>query len=61
MSSLVETKAAAFDRIVNVYRELNRQADFYSKNWVLLAEAIETETRRVDGLQGQQAEGDLTD
>ena len=42
-------KAEAFDRIISHYRNLQNEAGFYSKNWVELADAIETELKKLSG------------
>ena len=42
---LLEQKARALDRILNLYLELRHSA-FYSRNWVELAELLEEEAAR---------------
>ena len=49
---LLEQKAQALDRILNLYLELQHSA-FYSRNWVDLAELLEEEVARL-----AQAEAD---
>ncbi len=44
----LELKAAAYDRILEKYLELQENADFYSKNWVELSQRIEQEKARLD-------------
>lgn len=43
---LLEQKAQALDRILNLYLELQHSA-FYSRNWVELAELMEEEAARL--------------
>ncbi len=43
---LLEKKAEALDRILNLYLELQHSA-FYSRNWVELAELMEEEAARL--------------
>ena len=43
---LLEQKARALDRILNLYLELQHSA-FYSRNWVELAELMEEEAARL--------------
>ncbi len=43
---LLEQKAKALDRILNLYLELQHSA-FYSRNWVELAELMEEEAARL--------------
>ena len=43
---LLEKKAQALDRILNLYLELQHSA-FYSRNWVELAELMEEEAARL--------------
>lgn len=43
---LLEKKAQALDRIMNLYLELQHSA-FYSRNWVELAELMEEEAARL--------------
>ncbi|MDE2925633.1 MAG: hypothetical protein OXT71_04460 [Acidobacteriota bacterium] len=43
---LLEKKAQALDRILNLYLELQHSA-FYSRNWVELAELMEEEADRL--------------
>ena len=49
---ILERKARALDRILNLYLELQHSA-FYSRNWVELAELMEEEVARI-----AQAEAD---
>ena len=42
---LLEQKAQALDRILNLYLEL-QHSGFYSRNWVELAELMEEEAAR---------------
>ena len=43
---LLEKKAQALDRILNLYLELQHSA-FYSRNWVELAELMDEEAARL--------------
>lgn len=43
----LKQKAASFDQIVRKYKSLEAGAEFYSKNWIELAEVIEAELRRL--------------
>ncbi|MBI4444460.1 MAG: hypothetical protein HY645_01020 [Acidobacteria bacterium] len=43
----LKKKAEAFDRIVNLYRSLQDDAGFYSRNWVEMTELIEEELKKV--------------
>ncbi|MBI2821844.1 MAG: hypothetical protein HYX74_06425 [Acidobacteria bacterium] len=44
-------KAEAFDRIVQIYRELEKQSAFGSSSWVILTEALEKELQRIEQQQ----------
>jgi len=44
----LKLKAECFDRIVKKYNNLQADAGFYSKNWVELAEVIETASESLD-------------
>jgi uncharacterized protein YdcH (DUF465 family) len=44
----LKTKAAHLDEIVEKYRSLQEDAGFYSKNWVELAEVIETAMKTLE-------------
>ena len=48
---LLEKKAQALDRILNLYLELQHSA-FYSRNWVELAELMEEEAARLARAEG---------
>lgn len=47
----LHAKAQAYDRIVEKYRELRGKAEFYSTNWVELAELIEAEQRNIQRVE----------
>lgn len=57
MPDVNRIKADAFDRIAAAYRELSKQADFYSKNWLLLSEVIDAELKRVQAADNSEPSG----
>ena len=50
---LLELKAQALDRILNLFLELQQSA-FYSRNWVELAELMEEEAARIARAAGDE-------
>ena len=49
---VVRLKAEAFDRLTVLYKELERTAGFASSNWVIFAEALEAELKKIKADQG---------
>ena len=41
-------KAEAFDRIIHLYRNLEKTSGFGSSNWVILSELLEKEIRALE-------------
>jgi len=41
-------KADAFDRLVLLYRELEKGAGFASSSWVIFSEALDNELKRIE-------------
>ena len=45
---IIGMKAKAFDRVVALYKELERTAGFASSSWVIFSEALEAEVRKIE-------------
>ena len=50
---IIRKKAEAFDSIVRLFYELESAAGFGSSNWVILAEALEEELKKIQQAQGE--------
>ncbi len=48
---ILEAKAEYCDQIIEKYKALQENAGFYSRNWVELAELIETAIKRLKMVQ----------
>ena len=53
---IARLKAAAFDRVVRVYRELERTSGFASSSWVIFSEAVEDELKKIEMHEKEQSE-----
>lgn len=51
---MVRLKAAAFDRVVGLYRELERTSGFASSSWVIFAETLEDELKKIETQRQQE-------
>ena len=45
---IVRLKAEAFDRVVALYRELERTSGFASSSWVIFGETLEAESKKIE-------------
>ncbi|HEY2934173.1 MAG TPA: hypothetical protein VGK99_20730 [Acidobacteriota bacterium] len=48
---VIRQKAEAFDRLVQLYRELEKASGLASASWVIFAEELERELREIEGAE----------